>query len=245
MSDIKREHYHDRFIKADKYIDKYIVHVDSSKKDLENDLGISPAKIAVIPHGIFTPSYVPNKQKEHMGRHIIMYGNNTPYKGTDLLLDALQELSEDVRDKVTVTIAGKTSETYYNELKTNTNRANVNIIPKFIPDQQLFDLINDADYIALPYRKILQSGVLLLALYFRKPLFVADLPSFKETLKGFTDGTFFEADNALSLAQLTERHLRGEIDEEKQLKIIDGLVDLYSWEKSAQMTKSLYEECLK
>ena len=69
MSDIKREHYHDRFIKAD----KYIVYVDSSKKDLENDLGISPAKIAVIPHGIFTPSYVPNKQKEYMGRHIIMY----------------------------------------------------------------------------------------------------------------------------------------------------------------------------
>ena len=245
MSDRRKKQYRNRFIKSDRYIDNYIVHVESSKEELMNEFGIPSEKITVIPHGIFTPDYVPSKRKEHKGQHIIMYGNNTPYKGTDLLLNALQELPEDVKRGLNVTIAGRVSETYHKELQNKAHGLSVNIIPEFIPDQQLYEMIDEADFIALPYRNISQSGVLLLALYFRKPLLISDLPSFKETLKGFSEDMFFEADNVPSLAQLIERHLRGEIDTERQMEIIDGLVELYSWEKSAEKTKALYDEILK
>lgn len=245
MSDTNKVKYRNRFIRMDKYINHYIVHVDSSKKILIDDFGISEKKIKIIPHGIFTPTYVPKSVKNKKGQHILMYGNNTPYKGTDLLLDALQELPLEIIRDVTVTIAGKTSDSYYKELKVKARDLNVVIIPTFIPDHQLYELIDVADYIALPYRDISQSGVLLLALFFKKPLLVSDLPSFKETLKGFTDDMFFESNNAHSLADLIKRHLEGKVDTEKQLKVIGDLVDLYSWEKSAQMTKLVYEELAK
>ncbi len=245
MPDTIKIKYRDRFLRMDKYINHYIVHVDSSKRKLVDDFGILEEKISVIPHGIFTPTYVPKSVKNKKGRHILMYGNNTPYKGTDLLLDALQELPLEIIRDVTVTIAGKTSDSYYKELKEKVRDLNVVIIPTFIPDHQLYELIDVADYIALPYRDISQSGVLLLALFFKKPLLVSDLPSFKETLKGFTDDMFFESNNAHSLADLIKRHLEGKVDTEKQLKVIGDLVDLYSWEKSAQMTKLVYEELAK
>lgn len=245
MSDTNKVKYRNRFIRMDKYINHYIVHVDSSKNILIDDFGISEKKINIIPHGIFTPTYVPKSVKNKKGQHILMYGNNTPYKGTDLLLDALHELPLEIIRDVTVTIAGKTSDSYYKELKGKARDLNVVIIPTFIPDHQLYELIDVADYIALPYRDISQSGVLLLALFFKKPLLVSDLPSFKETLKGFTDDMFFESNNAHSLADLIKRHLEGRVDTEKQLKVIGDLVDFYSWEKSAQMTKLVYEELVK
>ena len=244
MSDINKSKYRDRFKIIDKYINRYIVHVDSSKRELIDNFGIEEAKIMVVPHGIFTPNFAP-KKKEKRGRHILMYGNNTPYKGTDLLLDALHLIPADIRQGITVTIVGKTSERYFDELSTKAKGLDVKIIPEFMPDQKLYEMIDDADYIALPYRNISQSGVLLLALYFRKPLLISNLPSFKETLKGFTEDMFFESDNAHSLAELIERHLNGKIDVDGQLKVIDGLVDLYSWKKSAQLTKSIYEELVK
>lgn len=60
-------------------------------------------------------------------------------------------------------------------------------MPYFVAEQKLDYEINESDVIILPYRSISQSGVLLLSLYFKKPIITSDLPSFKETLKGYRD----------------------------------------------------------
>ena len=101
-------------------------------------------------------------------------------------------------------------------------------------------MIDNADFIALPYREISQSGVLLLALFFRKPLLISDLPSFRETLKGFTTDMFFETGSAVSLRDLIVRMLNGNIDIKRELQIIEDLNSEYSWENSATKTISIY-----
>ena len=139
-------------------------------------------------------------------------------------------------------MAGKTSESYLTKLQEKAKGVDVEFKPTYIPDQELYQMIDNADYIALPYREISQSGVLLLALYFRKPLLVSDLPSFKETLKGFTPDMFFEADNALAMRDLIVRMITGEIDTKKELQIIDTLNAEYSWENSASKTLAIYKQ---
>lgn len=240
ISNSQKSEYRNRFVRMDRYVDHYIVHVESTRRDVQAEFGIPKCKITVVPHGIFTVNYTPRRSGMPKGRHFIMFGNNTPYKGTDILIEAIQQLPSDMRDSIKLTVAGQTSDNYLTELKAKSEGLDTFFIPTFIPEQQLYSLIDDADYIALPYRQISQSGVLLLALYFRKPLIVSDLPSFKETLKGFEDNMFFTSNNSQSLARLIERHLRGEIDIDEQLSAIDKLVDLYSWKKSAIETCAVY-----
>lgn len=242
MSPARQEKYRRRFMKLAFNIEHFIVHVENSKEQMITEYGINQDRISVIPHGVFAPNYKPTSSVHSNNHHIIMYGNLTPYKGADILMEALQLLPEDEKSKVKLTIAGRMTDEYLLELKSKSEGINVNYIPSFIPDGQLYKLIDESDIIALPYRKISQSGVLLLALFFEKPLLLSNLPSFVETLKGFTADMFFDSNNPSSLRDLMMRHFLGQIDVNKQLDIIAKLKDLYSWHNSAKQTLALYKK---
>ena len=46
-------------------------------------------------------------------------------------------------------------------------------------------LYEHTDYVALPYRKTSQSGILEMAFYFRKPILASDVPYFRRMLTEF------------------------------------------------------------
>ena len=241
----KREEYRKRMVQIDKSIDCYVVHTESTANEVVRLFNIDRNRIVVVPHGIFKPDYA-------LGQHvfnavnekktIIFYGINRRNKGADILIDAVRILPDECREKVRVLIVGKTSNDHLKELQTKVGDADVTFNPTFIPDNELFQMIESADYIALPYREISQSGVLLLAIYFRKPLLISDLPSFRETLKGFTSDMFFETGNAESMSELIVRMLEGKIDTQYELKVINSLNEEYSWENSAKRTIEVYRK---
>lgn len=240
----KREKYRKRMMRMDKSIDHYIVHTESTAKEVEELFSIEGKRITVVPHGIFKPDYElqKNTPKSADGKKtIIFYGFNRRNKGADILIDAVCQLPDEYRKQVRALIAGRTSDEYLKDLQSKVGEADVEFRPTFIPDNDLYEMIEKADYIALPYREISQSGVLLLALYFRKPLLISNLPSFRETLKGFTSDMFFEAENTKSMSNLIIKMLNGEIDTQKELRVIDSLNEEYSWENSAKKTLVIYK----
>ena len=238
----KREKYKKRMMKINKGIDHYIVHTESTAKEIERLFSIKRNRVTVVPHGIFKPNYqlCQVESKDDDKKTIIFYGINRRNKGADILIDAVRQLPEEFRKQVRVLIAGRTSDEYLHELQTNVGDAEVKFRPTFIPDNELYEMIESSDFIALPYREISQSGVLLLALYFRKPLLICNLPSFRETLKGFSTDMFFETGDAKSMSNLIIRMLSGEIDTQKELKVIKALNEEYAWENSAKKTLSVY-----
>jgi len=243
----RREEYRKRMMRMDKSIDHYIVHTESTAKEVERLFNIDKNRITVVPHGIFRPNYKLEQNvccAENGKKTIIFYGINRRNKGADILIDAVRQLPDECKNKVKVLIAGKTSNEYLKELQAKVGDAEVEFRPIFIPDNDLYELINNADFIALPYREISQSGVLLLALYFRKPLLISDLPSFRETLKGFTSDMFFETGDNKSMCDLIMRMLNGKIDTQKQLKVIESLNEEYSWENSAKKTLDIYNKLI-
>ena len=240
---VKRKNkYKERFLRMSKVVDHYIAHTDSSKSEIVSEFGLDADRIDVIPHGIFTPDFLPRQNVTHSDEYkIIMYGNNLPYKGADILLDAVQLLPEVLKNKVKVIIVGATSNDFLKLLQKKTGGLHVSFIPTFVPDEELYKLIDGADYIALPYKKISQSGVLLLALFFRKPLLISDLPSFIDTLQGFSSDMFFKSEDPVSLKDLIQRHIEGKVDVLAQMKAIEDLNELYSWHNSAKKTVNLYK----
>lgn len=237
----RKRRYKERFMKMSNVVDHYIAHTESSKDEIAREFGLSSDRIDVVPHGIFTPDFQPKDNVNISDEYkIIMYGNNLPYKGADILLDAVQLLPEELKKKIKVTIVGATSNDFLELLKEKSDGLHVSFNPTFVPDDELYTLIDEADYIALPYKRITQSGVLLLALYFRKPLLISDLPSFVDTLHGFTSDMFFKSEDAASLKDLIQRHIEGKVDTTIQKKAIEELNELYSWHNSAIKTIEVY-----
>lgn len=243
-NEIQRNKFRQRFLKMDAMIDHYIVHTENTAKEVHHIYGLKDCRVSTVPHGIFKPNYqfkqspVERKSK----KTIIFYGVNRRNKGGDILIDAVRQLPEEYRKNVRVVMAGKTSDSYLAELKEKADNIDIEFIPTYIPDQDLYQMIDNADYVALPYREISQSGVLLLALYFRKPLLISDLPSFCETLRDFTKDMFFETGNAMALRDLIIRMLSGKIDAQKELQLIEQLNRDYSWENSASKTLEIYQK---
>lgn len=242
MSPAKKEDYKKRFLKLTSLIDGFVVHTASTKDEVICQYGIVPDKIVVIPHGIFKIDYAEGLKRGSNDKvGIIMYGNQTYYKGTDILIEATDLLPNKYKNMIRMTIAGRIDDDYMKKLQVIQTGVETRWMPYYVDDQELSREIMDSDIIILPYRAISQSGVLLLALSFGKIIFTSDLPSFKETLEGYDNEMFFESENPQSLANLLKRYLDRKIDIDRALLTIRKLNDKYSWNNVAALTCSLYK----
>lgn len=232
-----------RFVALNKYIDGYLVHLVSAREELSVEFNIPKSKIFVAYHGIYVAeNYVPSESSISEERKcIIMYGFQNKYKGADILIDAIGLLPEEYKKKVSARIVGlATDKELYSTCQEKAKALNVEWINDFVSDETLYEAIGKSDLILLPYRKISQSGVLLLALSFRKPILTSDLPSFKETLEGYPDDYFFKSEDPQSLSKLLEKFVDGKIDVELQMGIIEKLNIKYSWAETAKSTLNAY-----
>lgn len=238
-----KENYCNRYRMVASIFDEYMVHTESCKFDVINYLKLPEHKINIAYHPIFKSSFVRDIKKiDNIKSPIkmIMFGLQTPYKGTDVLIDALNFLPEDYSKRFELTIAGTIREDYLSELKNKSGDLKINWFPYFVPEKDLDEMINNAEIIVLPYRSISQSGVLLLSLYFHKIIVTSDLPTFKESLDGYEENWFFENGKPDSLARLLRNLADGKVDVQKQQKIVDELNVKYSLESFSKATLTAY-----
>ena len=222
--------YRERFSRVSPFFDKFIVHLETTKKEFCSVFGISTEHVKVLHHGVLKPKGHDTVRRQR-GKvlKLIMYGNQSTYKGTDVFVKALSLLPQEYKNKVHALIVGKTYSDYLNELKEKKENANIEFIPEHVSNEDLYKYIAESDIIVLPYREISQSGVLLLALSTKRLIITSDIPSFKETLAGMSEDTFFESGNVANLSKLIMKYADGLIDEKKQLDIIERLEAKYSW----------------
>ena len=248
MSSKRKKAYNDRFRKASSLFDAFIVHTKISKEDVIREFGLSADKEHVCCHGVFEPKDVTissNFRKD--GKlHILQFGGQSYYKGTDLLVDAVCGLYNKRKERIETHIVGGISQSFLEELMAKDKGSIITWKPYFLSDEELYQEINDADLIVLPYRAISQSGVLLLSIYFEKFIICSDLPSFKETMQGeegdgLDDSLFFKSEDSNSLSQLLTLYIDGNIHEQQIRRRILHLKKLYSWQNAAKATMAVYE----
>lgn len=242
MSEKDRGGYNPIFSNALKAFDHFIVHTEKTKEEVLDLFGLKANQVTLVYHGVFTPKGVTFKQKEWDKNHIklIMYGAQNWYKGTDVFIEALKYLPVEVKKRISVSVCGVIDQETDNKCKAINTDCDIEWMSYYLDDNQLYDKIKESDIILLPYRRISQSGVLLLAIGTKRHIITSDLPTFRETLKGYNEDMFFESDNAKSLAALICRYVNDEINREQALKSLDALSKLYSWEESAKSTINIY-----
>lgn len=251
MGEARKRHYNVRFRKASDWIDAFIVHTRISKSEVVREFGLNPMHVYVCCHGVFEPKGVElgSEYRKDGKLHILQFGGQSYYKGTDLLVDAVCGLDDARKKRIETHIIGGISESFLSELKGRDTEGIIQWKPYFLNDNELYQEINDADLIVLPYRAISQSGVLLLSIYFGKLIICSDLPSFKETMQGdegnvLDDRLFFKSEDAVSLRELIIRYIDGNVEEEAVRKRVQRLRSLYSWESSAKVTWNVYHSLM-
>lgn len=146
-----------------------------------------------VPHFkyVFTRDYNPDSIPQEMHDaiskeriNILFFGNITREKGIDILLDAVNNLSDKDASRINVIVAGKDIDGVYKRVKLKPDRK-VSFFTRHISDDELRFLYDNVDFLALPYRKTSQSGILEMAFYFKKPIIASDIPYFRKMLTEF------------------------------------------------------------
>ena len=180
---------------------------------------IPQSKVRVIPH----PSYIdvyPNLVDRATARHelglqsgdfvYLHFGQVRPYKGIDRLLDAFDQVSQQ-DPTAKLLLVGKPGRFEGIRQIQDRARANPNVIGNLnpVPDADVQLYMNAADVVVLPHRKALNSGALLLAYSFGRPVVAAETGCLAELVDTTTGVTFDPGAGTTALlnAMLTARRL--------------------------------------
>ena len=238
---------------AFKCFDHYIVHTQYSRDALINELMLPEERVSIIPHGIFDyyrglindsegPSQFPWLGEE---KRILYFGVLKPYKGVDILLEAFARLPARLIKETVLQIVGypKMPVEPLQELARDLGIENrVFWDLRFVDEEEVASYFSQADIVVLPYRRIDQSGVLMTALAFGKPIVASRVGGFAEVLKDGVHGFLVDPGDVEALAQALARLLA---DDELRVRMGKAVQELtegeLSWESIAEKTIGVYE----
>lgn len=82
------------------------------------------------------------------------------------------------------------------------NEPGIKLIPRFIDDAVVQYVLRAADFVVLPYKKILTSGAASLALGFGRPVIVPNLPALLDVINPGKDALVYQADEPTDLLRV-------------------------------------------
>jgi glycosyltransferase involved in cell wall biosynthesis len=162
---------------------------------------IEPAKAVTIPHPHYLGSYqdfVPRDQARYdlgLLPDEIVYafvGAIKPYKGLDLLLDAFDAVRGNGAPARRLLVAGNAAGDPQTQAVLDRCLLHPQVVlrQRLVPDGEMQYYLRAADIAVLPYRRSLNSGVLLLALSFGLPVVALDSPATAEITTADVARTF-------------------------------------------------------
>jgi len=236
--------------------DGVIAHNNVSKLELET-IGLPSPMIRVIVHGHYLDSVrempAVAEARQLLGidaeaKVVLFFGQIKDVKGLDLLIQALPEVAREVHD-VVLLIAGrpwKTDFARYDALIDSAGvRSQCQLHIGFIPDDEVATYYAAADVVALPYRRIYQSGVLMMAMTYGRAVVVSDLPGMTEIVKHGMNGYVFSLESSGSLAETLIRALRNQGERaEIAARALEYIRQEHDWNRIGILTRQFFRTIL-
>lgn len=192
--------------------DAVISQAVANKAILEKEFKVPMKKIHYIPHGhymeyaeLIDSDLAKKKLNIPSNKRVILFfGQIKKVKGVDILIKAMRLVKEKYPDVLCV-IAGKVWKddfaVYRQLIDTYGLNEYVRCDIKFIDDDEIKYYFNAAEIVALPYRKIYQSGVVLLGVAYGKPIIATKEGEFLQVIKDGETGLLVESENDIQLAE--------------------------------------------
>jgi len=260
LSNVNEAHSKSMYNKFQSVIDKVIVHTDFTKKELEKKFNkMSCNDISVVPHGdmdfvynidIDQESALNNVSLEYLENKkiILLFGQIKKVKGLDVLLKSFAKIKNKHQDTV-VLVVGKLwkneEDEYIKIIEDNAMQEQIKLELKFIDNRDVPLYFKAADIVALPYKKIYNSGVILRALDYGSTVLVSDLEPLTKVINHSQNGFVFKSEDVNDMALKLDELLKDNNLREKLKKnATEYIEEKFSWTLIAQKTIDVYNQAL-
>lgn len=230
-----------------RWSDATIAHSQAAKRLVEQRY--HPRRCVVIPQGHYIGLYGPCQEQATsriklglpVGERVTLcFGTLRPYKHIEGLIEAFAALPQATRG--ILLIAGAAKERAYAEQirQCAAGVPGVRVDLRFVPDSELPAYFAAADVVALPYRRMLTSAILLMAMSYARPLIA---PAFEPVSELITEGhegfLFTPGDPAALTAALGRALAHPDLDALGRQAI--ATARRFDWRSSAQQLAELYQ----
>lgn len=203
--------------------------------------------VHVIPHGAF--EHLTRQADERplpsefarVERPVVLYfGVVRPYKGVDVLVEALQQV-----DDAELWVVGRPLGVSMERLRRLAPPGRVRFVERYVPDAELPAFFRRADVLALPHRNVDVSGVLFAGLAFGKAMVMSDVGGFRELVDEHGAGLLVPPGDSDALAAAIGG-LLADPEERRRLEEAASAAASgpYSWDRIAEQTAAVYERVL-
>ncbi|WP_052055448.1 glycosyltransferase [Myxosarcina sp. GI1] len=223
-----------------------IVMSEYSRKEFAHMYGRTK-QVHIIPHGNYIGSY-PNQVSRsdarlRLGiapkRKVILYfGMVRHYKGINNLIAAFNQIEN---PNVILLIAGIPFDRDLCAEIEQAARKNpkIQLRLEYIPDEDIQIYMNACDWVVLPYQKILNSGSVLLALSFARPVIAPQKGSIPELISNKKQGYCYDKDCNL-LATINNALATTDEEWEEMCTQAYALAQKYDWSKIGYQLYQIY-----
>lgn len=174
---------------------------------------------------------------------LLFFGQIKKAKGLEVLLEAISQTTTHFK----VIIAGKVRDENWSRYEDIITVLNITdkVIPiiRHISDEERDYLFSISNAVVLPYTRIYQSGVLLMAMSFPKVVIASDLPPNAELITHGKNGVLFPSEHADQLAVEIDAVIEGKYDEihlDKQA--FEDIEQHYSPQKIGELYRNVFEK---
>ncbi len=206
--------------------DRFVVH---TREDEANLKALLPsASVSVHPHPIYDQfpepkGILPRRRK----LELLFYGFVRPYKGLNLLIEAMGRLKgEDVQ----LTVAGefwKGEEETRDRIRQLGIEDQVELRPRYHTDQETAELFARADFVVLPYRSATGSGVVPIAYHYNTPVIVTKVGGLPDIVKSGHTGYIISPNSASELCSIIKHSFNNNL--KCSCKEISIIKDSLTW----------------
>lgn len=144
-----------------------------------------------------------NIKKKDDSFEILFFGRISPYKGIKYLLDAVVLLIKKGYKNIHVTIAG--SGTFDFDIHPYFKYKQVSFINRYIEPNELAGFITNSSIVVCPYTDATQSGVIMSAFAFGKPVIATNVGGLPDMVKNNHTGIIVPTKNPVQLSDAIER----------------------------------------
>ncbi len=233
--------------------DAIIVHNRSSRKELVGMIEGIGNRVAVVPHGNYIGQVALEDRltsRNRLGipadaRVLLFFGQIKDVKGLDVLIRAFARLHS-LHPDLHLIIAGrpwKSDFSVYQSLIDELGVADrVHCFIRYVAESEVGYFYGSADVVVLPYRRIYQSGVLLMAMSLGLPVMASSLDAMREVVVSGENGWIFETDNVEALAECVSTYLGGNGSGQEGAAAASLMVREYGWASIGEKTLAIYKK---